>query len=129
MDNANAIVLGLIGVIGAQSAGVIYVVKYLLKDASKDLKEHTKAAIQQADSNKKVGEFIASSEKYLRDRNGRDAEQHVENMNAQKKLTEAVNNLPKVMKNIADATQKEIKEQKIESQNVEHQEVHETVRK
>lgn len=68
---------------------------------------------------------IKSFDTYLRDRNGRDAEQHAENIAVQNKMikaqeatTETLKKLPVVMQKIADKSVDDVKKQSVGTQNV-----------
>lgn len=73
--------LALVALLASQSALIGWIVKKTLVDARKDLREHTKASVELKD--------------YLIQRNGRDAEQHKENIKVQKRLVKSVDALTK----------------------------------
>lgn len=54
----NSVALAAIGLAGTTIAGLVWVVKYLAKTLSKDLQEHTKAAITQAQTNEEMLTFM-----------------------------------------------------------------------
>ncbi len=125
MNDNNTVALAAIGVLGTAVVALAAVANYALKRLGGDLREHTKAAIQQTASNEKVGEFISSSEQYLRDRNGRDAEIHKEMMVQIQATTDAVKEVPKMLDKVAKTSVKTIIRSfgDIPEQHVEHQHV------
>lgn len=54
----NAVALAAIGVLGTAVVGMVWVIKFALSKLSKDLQEHTKAAMSQSETNKKVSASI-----------------------------------------------------------------------
>lgn len=104
MEN-NAVALASLGVLATSVGAMAWVTKYALTKSGRDLQAHTNAT--------------KSLEAYLKERNGRDAEQHKRSIEVQKKLIKAVNDLPSVIQTIADgAADRVIHEQTVKEQNV-----------
>ncbi len=69
--DGSTVALAAIGFATSMGAGVIWVVKYLAKELSRDLQEHTKAAIGQQETNKGVGRFIKENTDFMKNLNGK----------------------------------------------------------
>lgn len=82
-------ILALAGIIGAQSTILGWVIRKSLNNNAKLQKQSIETQV--------------SLETYLRDRNGRDAEQHKENIKYQKKTTKALGALAKKLTEISGA--------------------------
>lgn len=92
----NAVALAALGILGGAVVTIGWVAKYALNRLGTDIKEHTKSAIEgkhasvaQTASNEKVASALDSFETYLKDRNGRDAEIHKEQIDAMRKLNDS----------------------------------------
>lgn len=57
------VVLAIIGVLATLAGGLIWVVKYFADSLTKDLKEHTKAATTQSETNQLVARRMKDSQK------------------------------------------------------------------
>jgi len=62
----NAVAIASITLAGTTVAGLIWVMKYFAKELTKDLKEHTKAALQQREASLKSANASASLEKTVK---------------------------------------------------------------
>lgn len=100
MGEQNAVALASIGLAASAVAGVIWVVKYLAKTLSKDLTEHTKAAIES--KNASLDQARASRE----------------SANASKEMLTFMKSLNG---KLAKATIQTVQEQNVEHQTVKHQ--------
>jgi len=100
---------------GSTVAGLIWVVKYVLKEVKPALDKLVEVT-------KKNTVATEKADSYLRERNGRDIEKHTE-------LLKATQKIPQVMQQIANTQSKaiiqavKIKEQHIEHQHVDKQDV------
>lgn len=92
--NDNGVALAAIGLAGTTVTGIIWVVRYFAKTLSKDLREHTKAAVRQAQASK-------------------------EQVKASKEVLEFMKNLNGKLANITHQT---IQEQNVTHQTIEHEE-------
>lgn len=108
---------GVIGVLFVTVGALIWVIKFLFTQILPALNALTKAIA----SNTKV---TKSSDKYLRERNGRDSKMHVE-------LIKAVHEIPQQIVDTADITAKALREapltQKVDKQEVKTQVVKATI--
>jgi len=55
----NAVALAALTVAGSTIAGLIWVLKYVTKELSKDLREHTKASVAAAQASKELKQTVA----------------------------------------------------------------------
>lgn len=93
--DSNAVSLAALAIVATTVAGIIWLAKYFAKTLSKDLREHTKAAIAQADSNGKLAQ-------------------------SNDKLTIAVDGMQSLLDSLNGKVAKAVV-QTIQEQNVEHQ--------
>lgn len=102
-----------VAVLGTCVAGFIWVIKKMFNDIIPALSSLTKATAANTRATK-------TADKYLRDRNGRDATSH-------KELMRAVEAIPTKMQKIADTQATTLVEnlEKLPAQNIEHQHVQE----
>jgi hypothetical protein len=56
--NDNTTTLAALGILSAAVAGILWIIKFILKTLSKDLQEHTKAALKQAQASEEVLTFM-----------------------------------------------------------------------
>lgn len=83
MDESNTVALAALGILGGAVVTIGWVARYALTKLSQDLREHTKAAQSQTQSNvnlqgavEKNTKATTAADNYLRDRNGRDSKIH-----------------------------------------------------
>lgn len=107
----SAVSLGAITLAGTAVAGVIWLAKYFANELSKDLKAHTKAAMQQVEASKQSAAASVKLEKTVREV-GRKAELSAENS---MQLLEFMQNL--------NGSFRKVVQQKVGEQRVEHQTV------
>lgn len=74
----NSVALAAIGVLGTAVVGIVWVVKFSLSKLSRDIQEHTKAAMSQSQTNQTVAKSIQSYSKqneellqFMKNLNGR----------------------------------------------------------
>lgn len=69
--NDNAVALAAIGVLAAAVAGIVWIAKFGLKTLSKDLQEHTKAALDQAAASRESSAASKEVLTFMRNLNGK----------------------------------------------------------
>ena len=98
MPEDHSVELALIGIVATMVATGGWIIKYFADKLSSDIREHSRTSVE--------------LKTYLVDRNGRDAEQHKENMRTMKKMNASVDNLQIVVKN------QHVKHQVVDEQDV-----------
>lgn len=111
--NDAEVALAAIALAGTSIGGVIWVIKYMAKTLTEDLKAHTKAAVQQREASLRSAD--ASRELSLTvERVGKQAELSARNSEEQLKFMKALNG------KLAKATIQTVQEQNVEHQVVNH---------
>lgn len=110
MDNAVAIAA--IGLAATTVAGLIWVTKYFAKTLAHDIKEHTKAAINQQHASQKSAEASQALEKTVR-KVGEQAELSAQNSKEQLRFMKKLNG------KLEGAIVQKVTEQTVEHQHVE----------
>lgn len=156
MNDNSTVVLSALAIVGSSLTALIFIAKYLLVDQKKSTDRNTKAqeavakALQQlAKSTDKNTIATISADTYLKERNGRDNEQHGKNIKIQNTMVTEMKKIPEIIfstqqqrhaesKAVLEATQaipetlkqiaKEqaiaiIKAVSVKEQKVEHQEI------
>lgn len=107
--DSNAVAITALGVTATAVGGVIWVLKYFANTLSHDLKEHTKAAVQQREASLKAADASQALQATV-EKVGQNAEeqyQFMKNLNGK----------------LAKATIQTVQEQKVEHQTVQHTEI------
>lgn len=107
----NTVSLAAIGLAGTAIAGIIWLAKYFAKEFVKDLKEHTKAAIQQREASlksAKASEALEKTVSYV----GAQAELSAKNSEEQLKFMRKLNG------KLENAIIQKVTEQRVEHQTV-----------
>lgn len=119
MDNSVTLVgaiVAALGIVATAMAGMLWIVKYLMVQMKESLDANTKSNNLVAKESKLTRSAVKSSDKYLRERNGRDSEIHTE-------LIASINKLPHTMQKIADNSVQKLSKQTVKEQLVTHQTV------
>lgn len=112
----NAVALAAIALASTAIAGIIWLAKYFAKEFVKDLKEHTKAAIQQREASlksAKASEALEKTVSYV----GAQAELSAKNSEEQLKFMRKLNG------RLEHAVIQKVQEQTVQFQTVQHKEV------
>lgn len=107
----STVAIASIGLAGTTIAGLIWVVKYLAKTLSHDLREHTKAAVQQRQASYEAAQASIQLKDTVK-RVGDQAQLAAENAAENLKFMKALNG------KLAKATIQTVKEQHVEHQTV-----------
>ena len=121
MLDDSAVTLAIVGILGTCVAGLIWVIKTMFNKIIPLVENGNKSIEKMVLMIKINTDATKSADQYLKDRNGRDAQKHEE-------LIEVTKEIPIKMQEIADLQAKtllvniqKIKEQKVETQTIEHQ--------
>lgn len=107
----NAVALAAIGLAATTIAGLIWVMKYFAKTLAQDLKEHTKAAVQQREASLKSAQASVSLEKTV-SKVGAQAELSAKNSEEQLRFMRKLNG------KLENAIVQKVAEQTVEHQTV-----------
>lgn len=111
----NGVALAAIGLAGTSIAGVIWLAKYFAKELTKDLREHTRAAVQQREASLKAAKASDSLERTVA-RVGDQAELSAKNSEEQLKFMRKLNG------KLEHAIVQKVTEQTVVHQTVENKE-------
>jgi len=89
--DGSAVALAAIAFATSMGAGVIWVVKYLAKELSKDLREHTAAAIEMANAGREQTEASNEVLTFMKNLNGKLAGATIQTIKEQHINTQVVN--------------------------------------
>lgn len=84
MGDPNAVVLAALAIVGTLSGAIIWVAKFSLKTISKDMREHTNAAIQQVEASKKAAEASQEVLVFMKALNGKLARATIQTVKEQR---------------------------------------------
>lgn len=103
------VALAAIGVVITSVAALVWIVKYLMVQLKKSIDDSTMAQVSANKTLEKLSRNIdkntsatVSADTYLKQRNGRDHEQHEENIKIQKDMIEQMKQIPVTLQTLAE---------------------------
>lgn len=82
--NTTSIVIALVALLASTIAGIIWMAKYFAKTLSKDLQEHTKAAMQQVHASKEAVKASKEVLTFMKNLNGKLSKATIQTVQEQK---------------------------------------------